>query len=210
MTEEKRRLLGPIEKLVLVLAVLLIAYVVYKNDDINFVERSESVQIIDKPHAGKAAKTRVYRPEESDARVEAALEQLARQFSGESTTATSNWEQMGLSEDEGYYYEQVKKRNDWDTSIKRAGDWLTLLRASHKTYSQLQSVFSDVIGKPKEEIAADDVNFLMKNERSAEHVYSRIEQIFNIPKSDIQSFADKGRRAVSDWADFIENNQSKK
>ncbi|MEM1320838.1 MAG: hypothetical protein AAGG75_11315 [Bacteroidota bacterium] len=211
MTEEKRRLLSPFEKLMLVAAIALIAYIVYQNDDLDVLKRSEHIEIIDKPHSKEQENSlpRSYQLDE-EARIEKALEELARQFSGETAAAGNQWDNMAISTDESYYYEGVKQRYGWDDRLEQTADWLKVLQASHRTYKRLQAVFGEASGKIGAEIEADDVDQLLRNKSSANQVYDRIAQVFDIPPTKIQSFADKGRNALSDWAEFIEENQSKK
>ena len=209
MSEERRGILGGMEKILLLVAIGIIVYIGLKNGGFNMVERTEEVKVIDKPHAQwQKDDTHHYqkRKREKKERVDAMLRDLARDFSeNQRPPSGSNWGNIDISEDEIDYYQRAPERySDLRSSFEQASEWYTFLKTSQKTYSTLKTVFSEMTGKPEDGIQADDINMLMNNDSDANNVYHKIEDLFHIPKTEIESFAQNGKKALSDWAEFIE------
>jgi len=208
--EPKRKIIGPLELGVLVIALGLIAYILLKSSGGNVYERSEKTQIVDNPSVEERKKQiRNYEMQDDD-RVEVILQQLSEHYTDNTPAPVESInEEKAISEDEMNFFEDVKKRKAQDTNTISPSDWLAILQTSHKTYKKIKSVFedADASGKPVKE---DNVSRLLQNELVANTVYSRIEELFGIPEAEVKNFADQGKKAVSDWAEFVEENESKK
>jgi len=213
MSTEERGLLGGMEKILLLLAIVIIAYIGFRNGGFNMVQRTEEVKIIDKPHAQwKKDGTAHYkkREQEKKEQVDAMLRDFARDFSGDKTPHTDvDWNNIDISQDEIDYYQRAPERySGLRSSYEKASEWYAFLKTSQKTYSSLKMLFSEMTGKPEASIQADDISMLMNNDSDANTVYYKIEDLFHIPKTEIESFAQSGKKALSDWAEFIEQKNS--
>ena len=83
----KRKILGPLELGILIVALGLIAYIILKSKGGNVYERSENIQIIDNPKAeGGEKQIRNYEMREED-RVEVILQQLSEVYSADNNIA---------------------------------------------------------------------------------------------------------------------------
>jgi hypothetical protein len=50
---------------------------------------------------------------------------------------------------------------------------------------------------------------MLKNELVANMVYSKIEELFQIPEEKARAFGETGKKAMSDWAKFVDENKPK-
>jgi len=208
--ESKRKIIGPIEMVVLAIALGLIAYILLKSSGGNVYESAENIQIVDNPdEKGRGGQVRNYEMQNED-RVEVILQQLSENYVDEKNAIPKerlNPDKL-IPEDEMVYLEEVKKKHKEEETSISPSDWFTILQASHKTYNKIKTVFEDAdsSGKPVE---GDNVSNMLENAIVAKSVYSKIEELFNIPEEDAKAFGEQGKKAVSDWAEFIEQNKSK-
>ena len=204
MSESKKKIFGPIEIFAFLATVALLAYIGLKSGGGSIVERTESVELIeDRSRIGGSQENRKYRQDNEES-VETILRQIADQYSGKPVKKAKVQQQMKaakMSEDELEYLEKVKqekKKENTDQSI----DWFAVLKTSHKTYKNVKSAFQkagiDV------ETAEDNVTSKLVNEVAARSFYAQIEELFDIPEKETRAFAEKGEKAVSDWARFVE------
>jgi len=208
--ESKRKIIGPIEMVVLAIALGLIAYILLKSSGGNVYESTENIQIVDNPdEKGRGGQIRNYEMQDED-RVEVILQQLSENYVDENNAISKerlNPDKL-IPEDEMAYLEEVKKKHKEEETSISPSDWFAILQTSHKTYNKIKTVFEDAdsSGKPVE---GDNVSNMLENAIVAKSVYSKIEELFNIPEEDAKAFAEQGKKAVSDWAEFIEQNESK-
>ena len=209
--DSKRKIISPVELTILIVALLFIAYIVLKNTGGSVYERSETIQIIDNPSVeGEERQVRNYEMREEE-RIEVILQQLSEQYTEENNTTPRdriNYDQT-LSEDELNYLDEVKERHKQEEQFISPSDWLSILQTSHKTYNKIKSVFEDADTSGKE-VKENNVSNMLDNAIIAKNVYSKIEALFQIPEDDAKAFAEQGKKAMSDWAWFVEQNQSQK
>ncbi len=205
-----RKIIGPVELVILLIALLLIAYILLKSTGGSVFEQAEEIQIVDNPVSGEGKKqVRNYEMQNED-RVEVILQQLSENYTDEKNTMPKdeiNYDKT-ISEDELNYFEEVKEKHAKKDTSKNPSDWLTILQASHKTYSKIKSVFENADNSGKA-VKEDNVSKMLENAIIANNIYSKIEELFQISEEDAKAFAEKGKNAVSDWAEFIEQNQQK-
>ena len=203
------KILGPVELVVLIVALLLIAYILLKNQGGSVYEKSETIQIIDNPQMeGGERQVRNYEMREEE-RVEVILQQLSEDFTEENNSSVKERINIdnAISDDELNYLEEVKQKHKEEEAFISPSDWLSILQASHKTYSKLKSVFEEADSANKK-VKEDNVSNLLENAIVAKNIYSKIEELFNIPEEDARAFAKQGKKAISDWAEFVEQNQT--
>lgn len=208
----ERKIIGPMELVILLVALLLIAYIVLKSNGGNVYERNENVQIVDNPEEeGGKKQIRNFEMQNED-RVEVILQQLSEHYVDENNTTPKDRliPDKAISDDEMNYLEEVKEKHKQqeDTSLNPS-DWYSILKTSHKTYNKIKSVFEDADASGKA-VKEDNVSKMLENAIVANTIYSKIEELFQIPEEDAKAFAKQGKKAVSDWAQFVEQNQSKK
>lgn len=206
---EPKKIMGGLEKLVLLAAILIIGYIGLRGGGVSMVERTESVKIIDKPHAGwKKDNKRTYSKskKEKEVRVEAMLAEFAAQFSdGEVSAKGDAWSNIDMSREELQYYQNAPQWNPApDSEAQQTSEWFSKLKTSYEIYSTLKSILSRATGKTADEITSDDLDHLLRNKSDATQVFSEIQQYFEISQQDIEYFAQSGKKAISDWAVFIE------
>ena len=130
---------------------------------------------------------------EIDKDTEATVRELAMLFAnnkGKNSARTEGgMQRMGLTKDERNYYKNVRANFDFGDEIGSAQNWFTVLKAAGSTYKTMQSIF-------EEEQPEDGDDF-----------YQELENRFNIPSALSREFAIRGKKEVSDWALFVEENQ---
>lgn len=212
---KKKKLLSSFEWLMFIIAVGIIGYIMYDKNDGNFsiMEKTESIEIVDNPHASKARqKKRVYQNEAQDESVEAVLRELAEEFSNEKSSSTRSAktnlsDQQQISAEEREYMEDLKSNEKISDKIRNATDWFNTLKSAHTTYQKLQSVFSEASGQAPDEIEKEGLESLWENAENAETIFSNLSKTFNISEEQSRDFARRGKQTLSDWAQFIEENQ---
>ena len=208
---EKRKLLGPLEWTMFVLAICILGYIVLQKGGIHVIEQSATTEIVDNPGSSDfRQKKRPYRERKTDESVEAVLKELAVQFSAKEEAhikTTQKMEEKGMSRDEVKYYKGVKKKYEAFDKIKDAKDWFKVLKSANDTYRKLQSTFGKAAGQSPEAVASTDVESVLNNARSAKDVYANLKNYFGISEEDAKAFAERGKRTLSDWAQFVEEQQ---
>ncbi len=208
---EKRKLLGPIEWTMFILAICILGYIVLQKGGIHVVERSETIEIVDNPSTTDfRQKSRPYREGKTDESVEAVLKELAVQFSEKEEAHSETTQKMaeeGMSRDEVKYYKDVKEKYEAFDKIKDAKDWFKVLKSANDTYRKLQSTFGKAAGQSPEAVASTDVESVLRNANSAKNVYANLKKYFGISEEEAQAFAERGKRTLSDWAQFVEEKQ---
>jgi len=201
--EKKKKIFGPIEIFAFLATVGILAYIVLKGGGGSILERTETVEITDNPNfVGSEKKAKEYRADEEES-VEMILEQIADQYSND-TPAQSTQKQLknaGMSKDELKYLEEVKQKKKVEKKDDSL-DWFSILRTSHKTYSNVKSAFEKA-GINVESVEGNVASKLV-DEVAARSFYNKLEEMFDIPSEDARAFAEKGEKAVSDWARFVE------
>lgn len=201
----KKRIIGPVEIVAIILVLAILAYILMQNDNFSMLEKTETVEIVDNPNSDTEKKrVRSYRAGEENDRVEVILQQLADQFSAGTEVSNIEKEKIStdLSEDEMDYITEVKKEHEDEA---QSIDWFAVLKASHDTYRKVKSTFSDA--GIEVDLDAGQVSTVLQNEIVAQSFYRRLEETFRIPEADARRFAEKGQKAVSDWAKFVEEQQ---
>ena len=209
--KEKKKLLGPLEWIMFFIAVGILGYIVLQKGGIHVIERAETTEIVDNPGARDfQRKARPYKDARKDESVEAVLQELAAQFSEEKPAQRSTTRKMaekGMSRDEMKFYKDVKNKYELSDQIKSAKDWFKVLKSANDTYRKLQNTFGDAAGQAPESVAPEDVELVLSNARSAKNVYSNLKKYFNISEEDAKEFAERGKRTLSEWARFVEDQQ---
>ncbi len=209
MEEPKRKkLLGPLEWLMLLAGIGIIGYITFQKGGGNVMERSETIRILDKPNAPRQ-KARRYRDADREESVERLLQELADDFSSEDDNRPILRKQSmksKLSKDEEKYYKKVRDRATLTDKIESTKDWYRLLRASHQTYTKVREIVGEVSRQPEDRVNANDVKSDMKSQVAQNDFYQKLGETFRIDPQDIEAFGRTGRRALSDWADFVEQN----
>ncbi len=216
-------LISGFEKIILIGLVVFFGYGIYKNGGISLYEKTEEVTIFDgkttantydeldeieknsnwnkkgvtksKPKS-KSKNTQYEKLDTDDV-----LGKLARTFSAGRKETARQMKEMGLSDDEIDYINDVKKENDLSDEFQDARDWFNILKASASTYGKVKSFVDDLSNG-----AANDtnVNVLLEDERKSDDFYKGLEATFGISEAEAKAFSTLGKKKVSDWAKFIE------
>jgi len=200
---EQKKIFGPLEIVVFLITVGLLAYMAFKSGGINITERTETVEIVDDLKEQDARRApRKYRETEEE-NVDVILRQIADQYSGKpsNTPVQKEVKSQQMSQDELAYLESVKQKEKQKRKAESV-DWFSVLSASHKTYKKVKSAFENA-GIDVEK-AENNVTSKLVNEVAARSFYNKMEEMFDIPKEDAKAFAAKGEKALSDWARFVD------
>ena len=109
--------------------------------------------------------------------------------------------EMGLSDDEITYINDVKKENDFSNELQDARDWFNILKTSASTYGKVKSFVDDLSNGTANDT---NVNVLLKDKSKSNDFYKNLEATFGISESEAKAFSSLGKKKVSDWAKFIE------
>lgn len=206
---EKKKILGPIEIISLLAAIMLIAYITFKAGGGKLTERTETVQITDNPQfEDNHTQIRKYHDPKQEESVEEILRKISDQFGKDKVVRSDETilENSDVSEDEMKFLKNVKR--DKQTQARDDTiDWFAVINSSRKTYSKVKSVFESAgVDLSNAEIG---IASALVNEAAERTVYSKMESVFGIPEEKAKNFAKKGQNAVSDWARFVNNNTKK-
>lgn len=209
-TPEKKRLMRPYEKVLLFVTVLILAYFVLESLGIHIVKHEAVNTEVRNPGANYEGSSEVYHDDELDARVDAKLQEMAREFSaetkGKARINKQKIQQKGFDSDEAEYLETVKERSKLSENIESAKDWYNVLRASQKTYSKVKNVFQGT-DTGDEKITQQDISNVLGNETLRNMVFEKIQNQFSIPKEEAADFANQGNKELNEWANFVEKNK---
>jgi hypothetical protein len=207
--ETKKPFFGIPEIIMLVFGLSILAFILLQKGGGYVMKRSETIQILDQPN-GPKEKARRYDPAHEES-VEALLKNMAEQFSEEEKTqkpAESSAKKaidQQLSDDEKKYYEDLRQKNSIQDKIESAKDWYRILSASQKTYSKVKEILGDASHRPTETIDGENVSDDLKNKEVSSEFYQGLSKTFNIPPEELEAFGRSGKRALSDWASFVES-----
>ncbi|MFK7806367.1 MAG: hypothetical protein AB8F74_01075 [Saprospiraceae bacterium] len=213
-TPRKTSLVGPLELIMLILGLGIIAYIMLQDGDGGgkLMERTETIKILDNP-SGSKEKARRYEPENEES-VEALLQNLAEQFSEEEKNAGKSKSSQAkptygksadqLSKDEKKYYEDVRQKASIQDRIETARDWYRILSASQKTYAQVKDIFGETARLPEDKVNAENVNKELEKQGASDDFYKKLSESFQIDPEDVKAFGRTGKRALSDWAEFVQ------
>lgn len=208
MSVPKKKIIGPIELVTLLVAIIIIAYVTLKSGGGKVYEKTESTQITNNP-TGEGQEYTGKRPnqEQEDQKVEEILRQISDQFGKDKVVRSETQEEAAkqMSPDELRYINEVRRQKKEETPAGQTIDWFKILKASHQTYSKVKDVFQDAGIDISE--AERGISTAIVNEAAERTIYNRIEQYFDIPPEKTKAFARKGQQKVSDWARFVDENQ---
>lgn len=208
MEEAKRKLLGPVEIVALIIGLGILAYLGFKNGVV--VTRSEQVVVHKKPR-DVAKPPSPFKEAPRDESVEAMLHELADHFSDTSQRSKKSAKKTTkkIPKDEAKFYKKVKENESLSDKVKSTADWLRVLRTSQKTYSKVRSILGETARKSPNSVNPDNINQNLKSESSQEAFFRNLSESFNISEKDIKAFSNSGKNALSDWAEYIQENQKK-
>lgn len=208
------------EKIILLGLVFLFGYGIYKNGGTLMYKRSEETTIID----GESS-VNIYRELDENEmdfnrnikgfdesykmrkkRLNTAyiLNRLAQTYSDGKEETKRQMKEMGLTEDEMNYYNNVRKENNHSDHIQDAKEWYNVLKTSASTYEKFKSIVDDF---NKRTSGTNNENVLLKDESNLNDFYRNLESAFGISETEAKMFSFLGKKKVSDWVKFIEESE---
>ncbi|MEM9885861.1 MAG: hypothetical protein AAF849_08215 [Bacteroidota bacterium] len=204
---KKKRIIKPYELILLVIIGFIFIHLGLKSVGINTVNRSEEVNWLDRPSGPEAPISLEDR--ERDQQVDEVLENIAVQFAEDRrrnrTSSKRDLKKKGLSEDEAKYYKDVQQREA--TEGMSPSDWVDAVQTSYKTYKTVKNIFDTVDGRQEEKLDTEDMERVLSDAELRNRTFSNLEQTFNIARPQLEAFAQRGSRALSDWATFVDENK---
>lgn len=217
MEQEKKRIISKFEVILTVLAVIMVGYLIMHKGGMHLVKQTETVELTDNPTSKKQYKKKEKSVEKRQQ--ERDVEKMLRNLDGRkegrdynSNRLTSAMEvEEGSDSDESRFVDLLRNRYMQESSEEPSVEFLQLLKTSRNTYRAVRDLFADPNETPKSELETlvEDVSSLLQNETVANTIFQQIENQFNIPAEESAAFAKKGKAAVSDWADFVEEHKEK-
>jgi RNAse (barnase) inhibitor barstar len=193
--QQEKKIVKKYEVVLGIISILIIAYFIVGKYGCFMVNKS----VTEVEWTDGSSHDNLKRPEkpkeatEIDRETESTVRELATLFAnnkGKSNARTEGgMQRMGLTKDERNYYKNVRENFSFSDEIGSAQNWFTVLKAAGSTYKTMQDVFQDE--QPEDE---DDF-------------YQELENRFGVPSSLSREFAKRGKKEVSDWALFVEENQ---
>ncbi|MEL6636867.1 MAG: hypothetical protein AAFW73_23530 [Bacteroidota bacterium] len=200
---DTKRLLGPLEWLILVVGLGILLYLLFQKQGFQFFERSERVEFID-PRDVHQARPPQRGPTEAQVEVDRLLRQLATDFQNGTDDPSSPAElgrQWGLSAEEIRFYRRIRDSYRPDASLDSANDWLRALRGARRTYLQLQNLLDELSPRQERGSTPDQI---LENEVAARDFYDRLADWYDLSVEEIEDFARRGGRELEDWALFLD------
>lgn len=205
----KRRVIRRHEIVLLVLSGLFLLYMGLKTIGVSPVDRGEEVTWLDRPNGPESPMVSVDRAERTP-ELEATIQNIAVQFAEDERrdkrTSKTDLRRKGLSADEAEYYKDVRQREDGG---KSAADWVETVQTSYETYKMVKGIFDKVDGRSDDYVGDEEVANILNDPELRNRTFSNIEQTFQIARPQIEAFAQRGGRALNDWATFIDENKNK-
>jgi len=213
-------LISGFEKIIVLGLVVFFGYGIYKNGGISMYEKTEETTIFDgKTSAntyddldekemesnwnrkGAATPRKAKQSKNEKLNTDDVLGKLAQTFSAGRKETARQMKEMGLSDDEINYINEVKKENDFSGELQVAKDWFNILKTSASTYGKVKSFVDDLSNASSN---SENVNELLQDENKSNNFYKNLEATFGISESEAKAFSNLGKKKVSDWAKFIE------
>lgn len=202
--QKKKRIIQPIEWLMLFAVFLLIAYLVLqglRNSDTN---RTEEVTWLDRSN-GPSEPT--VKRSVSEREVDATLKDIAQQFADDKNrrVQVSDLQKRGVSEDEAKFFYNLRQTQGTEQTTEE--QWFSMIEKSRATYRQLRTIFAQAKGNNQEAVNEETISSILDNSKIKQQVFKNIEQNFGIPVIALEAFATRGSRTLSDWAIFVDQNK---
>ncbi len=212
MKEEKRRLISPIEILLLVVGLGSIFYVVYPNNGLSIFEKTEEVEFVDQPKSTAShQKNKKKYPDQHAQAIDQALANLAQEFAQTAPQTDTeklprDWRRLGLSTDEVKFYKKIKDTYKFDEHLKNTQDWFTVLQTANATYQKVNALFQETntLRNPK---AKGEQQDHLTAKGGVEPLSVKVQKTFGLSEQALNDFSKKGKNTVSEWASFILENQ---
>jgi hypothetical protein len=213
-------LISGFEKIILIGLLAFFGYGIYKNGGVSLYEKTEDITIFDgkttentydeldeieksSNWSKKGTETSIKPKQTKNEKLDTddVLGKLARTFSAGRKETTRQMKEMGLSDDEISYINDVKKENDYSNELQDARDWFNILKTSASTYGKVKSFVDDLSNGTANDT---NVNVLLQDDKKSDDFYKNLEATFGISESEARAFSTLGKKKVSDWAKFIE------
>jgi cytoskeletal protein RodZ len=203
--QKKKRIIRPIEWLMLLIVLLLISYLLLqglRNSDTN---RTEEVTWLDRSN-GLSEPT--VKRSVSDQQVETALKDIAQQFADDKNrrVQVSDLQKRGVSEDEAKFFHHLRQTQGTEQTTEE--QWLNIIAKSRATYQQLRTIFAQAKGNRTETVDEETIASILNNSKIKQQVFKNIEQNFGVPVIALEAFAARGSRKLGDWAVFVDQNKT--
>jgi len=209
----QKKLLTNFEVFLLAGLVIGAAYLMMQKMGYSPVKKTETVEIVNRKSSSKYVKkqtknkmkSRSSERSEAEREVEEMLKHLDGNQLYEGEVAVSTY----VSKDEAKYRKEVKAEHDLEAKLRDSKDLFHSLQKAHSTYNKVKNIFSNPELPEAPNSVLEDVNGLLENEMVANSIYNKLEDMFLIPKEKSAAFAKSGKKAVSDWAKFVEENENR-
>jgi len=208
LEHKKRRIIRPYEIVLLVLVGFVLLHFSLKSMGVDTVKRSEEVSWLDQPSGPEKFIPPVV-DEQRERSVDEVLNNIAVQFAEDKSknrvTSKRELKEKGLSEDEAQFYKDIQQREG--NERRSPADWIGTVQTSYKTYKTVKSIFEKMDGTNDDEVDAEDMNKVLSDPELKDITFAHLERTFQISRPMIEAFANRGSRALSDWATFIDQNK---
>lgn len=206
-------LLSGFEKIILIGLIAFFGYQFFKNGSFRIMEKTEEVTILDGKTSSKKYKELDRKEKEKPIEkrdgwnkksgeklnTDNVLGKLARTYSKGREETARQMKEMGLSDDEIKYFNEVKEEETLTEKISSAKDWFQFLKTSASTYGKVKTFVNELGGTE-----SSDVNELLEDRKSSNEFYENLEKAFGISETEAKAFSSLGKKKISDWAKFIE------
>lgn len=193
--KEKKKIIKKYEVVLGVFSILIMAYFILGKYGCFMVNKS----VTDVEWTDGSSHDQLKRPEKPkeatqiDKETESTVRELARLFAnnkGKNDVRTEGgMQRIGLTKDERSYYKNIRENFGFSDEISSAQNWFSVLKAAGSTYKTMQGIFQD------------------EQPEDGDDFYNELENRFGVPSSLSREFAKRGKKEVSDWALFVEENQ---
>lgn len=196
MEENKRKpLLGSFEFFLLILGIGVIGYVFLKKNGFSFIEKTETVIVVDHPKDYSNQRKPVsYEKEENMTDLEDVLKEL--------TTGSSSSGKASKSDID--FYRKAKENYQANSELQSVG-WMKYLSSSYSVYNKVRSMVSND-DRSQMEILAGDFKQMIDNPEMTSKLVEGLQSLYNISSTDTKSFlsSEENMDAVK-LVDFIKS-----
>ncbi len=196
---KKKSLLGSFEIFLLVLGIGVIGYVFLKKNGVTFLEKTETVNVVDKPKDYSNQRKPVsYSKEENMTDLEAILKELTSDANPNGKASKSDID----------FYKKAKQNYQSNSELQSVG-WMKYLSSSYRVYNKVRSMITND-DRSQMEIFAGDFKQMVANPEMTSKLVNGIQSIYNISAADTKSFlSSKENRDAVKLVDFIKSKSAK-
>lgn len=209
MSEGKKRIVKPIEWIIILLLGLGFVFLLLQRLGVNVVNETEEFSFLDAPSGPEKPMSPRAKDDRITSRTDAILMDIATQFAEDADanrgTSKRDLQRKGLSTDEAQYYSDLQQRERPNNLTPT--QWLNVVQSSFQTYRQLKSIIDQMDNAEDGVVDNKSFDTVLSDSERRNQLFDQIATAFGISILQLERFASEGGKSLGDWASFVEQNK---